>query len=173
MSKLSAAFNIEELRGAVREALECRDQAMAFVHRSLQAVVRAGALLNKAKGELEHGEFITWVEDNVQEITHATATRWMKLALFAETHGEQLDEAATVRQAYILAGILPEPESSSGGGGAASGGDAYLTYLVRSATHISARLSQKPITDWPAEDRRILRDRLAPLVRIYEQLTAA
>ena len=171
MSKLSTV-NVGEIRSAVREALALRDETMALVKRSVAAVARAGALLNRAKAAHQHGDFMAWVKANVLEISYETATRWMKLALFAETHPKQLDEAATVRQAYILAGILPEPESNSGGGGT-SGGDAYLTYLVRSATHITARLSQRPITEWPVEDRRVLRERLEPLVKIYQQLSAA
>lgn len=172
MSKLSTVV-FAELKAAVRDALDLRDETMRLVQRSLQAVVKAGALLNKAKDELRHGEFMPWVEEHLPEITHATAQRWMKLAQFAETHADRLDEAATVRQAYILAGILPEPESSSGSGDSGAGGDAYLTYLVRSATHISARLSQRPISQWQAEEREVLRARLEPLVNIYKQLCAA
>lgn len=41
---------------------------------------RIGLLLIEAKKHEPHGGFMKWVRDNVPEINHRTATRWMELA---------------------------------------------------------------------------------------------
>lgn len=170
-SALQKAASAAVVAEGVATALKARDAAIAAVKYAIKKALDVGRLLRTAKGELEHGEFMQWVEGAELGVSYDTIGRWMKLAEKAETHGEQIENAQSVRQAYLLAGLLPEPESE-GGSRSNGAGNAFLTFLTRSATHLQAQLSQRPLTQWPLEDRRVLRDRLAPLVEIYEQLAS-
>jgi hypothetical protein len=165
----TTTVNVDELRADVVEALNTCEAGMEKLRASVAAKVRAGKKFAQAKEELPHGAFMDWVVITTPDIDHKTATRWIKLAVFVETHRERLDDETTVRGAYILAGILPEPQSSTGGGSAPQTA-AWLTSLVRSATHISARLAQRPIAEWPRTELCLLRERLKPLVEIFQQL---
>lgn len=159
----------EELRLAIKAALDARDETMAHVNHAIEKALDAGRLLRAKKGELEHGEFMAWMETAELGVSYETCRRWMKLAERAELEGDAIETAQSVRQAYMLTGLLPEPESTVGSTG--SSGNSFLTFLTRSATHLQAQLSQRPLNAWPLEDRRVLRDRLLPLVEIYEALT--
>lgn len=162
--------NVLKIREAIERAEGSMDVAKGAVQVAIRDRVMAGKLLLIEREKNEYGEWQKWLAHYLPDFSYETASRWMKLARFAETRGADLEDAASVRQAYVLAGLLPEPQSSTAP--AAEAHESYLTHLVRSATHLSAQLSQRPITDWPLEERRILRDRLAPLVQVYEQLTA-
>ena len=161
-----------ELRAVIVCAQLSMDRAKKTVMEAIADRVRAGALLLDRREQIGHGHWQDWLEEtlDVDGFSYESATRWMRLARFAKTHAHRLESAHSVRQAYQLAGILPEPE---GGGttGSTSAGNAYLTYLVRSVTHISARVSQRPIGDWPEDERRLLVQRLEPLVDFYRELT--
>lgn len=160
----------DELRAAIKAALDARDQTMASVQYAIVKALDAGRLLRAKKRELEHGEFLSWMEGAELGVGYEVCRRWMKLAEKAELEGDQIESAQSLRQAYTLTGLLPESETA--GGTASSSGNSFLTFLTRSATHLQAQLSQRPLKEWPLEDRRVLRDRLKPLVEIYEVLTA-
>lgn len=54
---------------------------------SLDHIINAGMLLNKAKADGLHGEWGRWLRDNFT-FTHGTANHWMRLA----SHPEEVDE---------------------------------------------------------------------------------
>lgn len=166
--------DLAEILDAVREAKGAIAQAAAVIENGLAKVIDAGRKL-RAKRELtDHGEWMEWLEVNVlepMEITYETARKWIKLSEFKDTKGAHLDDATSVRQAYLLAGLLPEAESSSGGGGKDTGN--YLVHITRLERAIKGQIAARPIKQWSKQDRVLLKQRLQPLVELFEELDAA
>jgi hypothetical protein len=168
------APDVTEIQEAVRVAVGCLHETAARIEHTITKVIVAGRMLMAKREQVEHGEWMAWIEKNVTEpldVTYATTRNWIKLAEFMEKKEAQLEDAATVRQAYILAGLLKEPESSSGGSGKDAGN--YLVHISRLERAIRSQIDARPIAKWSQQDRAILRQRLAPLVQIFEELDAA
>jgi len=73
-------------------------------------VAQVGAFLVAAKDKCQHGEWLPWLAENCPEISHDTATRYMK------TYDKMLDESNYARmrnltptQAYRELGIVKDP----------------------------------------------------------------
>lgn len=108
-------INIEDVRGKVFHAEQMLSQTEAAALVRINAVIEAGKALTLAKEGMKHGEWGPWVKDNLEGISQQTATNWMKMHAFHEANGDSIfDDVKSVRQAYKLAGIIPEV--SSGGG---------------------------------------------------------
>ena len=159
----------EELVASVASALGAIAQTMGAVQMCIERVVDAGSKLERKKGEMEYGEWSDWLEAHCPDLTPTTARRWMALARFAERFGERLEHAGTITQAYRMAGLLPDPESSSPAA-KASAEASYLTQLTRGATHLQAAISLRPIEKWTVEERATLKRRIEPMVELYAQL---
>lgn len=156
---------------AVKAAIDAESSAKAAVEHVIRTKVIAGQMLEAKRTEAVRGGWVAWC-DNVLPISYETANRWIGLYLFIRTRGEHaLDDAKSVRQAYVLAGLLPEAQGGSGGGGSGSE-DAYLTDLVRTNTRLSAQLAKRPLSQWPLDQLRSLRERLKPLVELYVEVQA-
>lgn len=172
---MPAGFDVEKLRGLVGKALRSRDRTMGLIGVTLRRMAAAGAELLRAKSELEHGQFKEWlascgiVGEGDWQVTYETAWKWMRLAKFAALQPADLDRAQTVTQAYRLAGILPENETQSSGSGTAGAGS-ILTQLAKAERSILTQIAARPIEQWPNEDRVLLRQRLQPLVELFEKL---
>ena len=82
-------------RAAARQAIEC-------------AVV-CGGYLRQAKAQLPHGQFLSWLKQNTQ-IEPRTARNYMALHQWVGQHKDSIlkSKPHSLRQFYILAGILPE-----------------------------------------------------------------
>ena len=166
--------DVAEIQAAVREAVGAVLQAAAHIEHSITKVIVAGRMLLAKRENCEHGEWMAWLEKNVTEplgVTYATARNWIKLTEYMQTNPARLDDSATVRQAYILAGLLKESEPSSGGSGKEAGN--YLVHISRLESAIRSQIEARPIAKWSREDRAILKQRLAPLVQIFEELDTA
>lgn len=66
-----AAATVEEFERIGLEALK---------RSRVSAAINAGKLLLEAKARLPHGQWETWLRENVSELSQSTACRWMKLA---------------------------------------------------------------------------------------------
>jgi hypothetical protein len=163
--------DVAEINDAVAQANDLLTKTMELVPQAIKAMIVAGSKLKKKREQIPQGDWYTWLESNVKNCSRETARRWIRLAEFNETHKGKLNDATSVRQAYQLAGLLPESESgSSSSGGRATDADAYLVHLLRSETYISAQIAAQPIDEWPKQRRESLKERLQPLVEIYERL---
>ena len=168
-------LDVEKLRGLVRNALRSRERAMALIGVTIRRMVAAGAELTRAKGEIGHGAFAEWlagcgiVGDEEGQVSYPTVTRWMRLAQFAALRPGDLDKAQTVTQAYRLAGILPEIETQSSGGDG-NGSGSVIVQLAKVERSLTMQLAARPIEQWASEDRALLRQRLEPLVELFEKL---
>jgi hypothetical protein len=163
--------NTGSIIDAVQEVLRAEDSAKAAVQDLITLKIRAGQMLIAKREELEHGDWMPWCAEQLP-ISYETANRWIGLFNFARKNPDALDDAKSVRQAYVLAGLLPESQGGNGSGGSSQSPDAYLTLLVRGATHLSAEIAKRPLIEWPDQDRCALRDRLKPYVDLYVELNA-
>jgi hypothetical protein len=159
-----------EICEVVQKALDAEEQAKAAIRYLIHTKVLAGVRLAAKRDQLEHGQWLGWVENNLP-ISDQTARNWIKLAHFARIRGDELENASNMRQAYQLAGLLPESEGS--GGNSASKGESYLAHLTRSAAQISAEIARTPIDEWPSHKLQSLKERIKPLIELYAQLEEA
>jgi hypothetical protein len=105
-------------------ASEIRDLFVSAEHKAKRAFETAGdavndALLcgkklNEVKAKLKHGEWLPWLHENCPEISEDKSERYRALANSA--HDRNLNDCATLRQAYIACGILPDPPARAANG---------------------------------------------------------
>ncbi|OJU97812.1 MAG: hypothetical protein BGO12_04460 [Verrucomicrobia bacterium 61-8] len=70
-----------QIRDAATTVEECERIGLEALKRSrVSAAINAGKLLLEAKARLPHGQWETWLRENVSELFQSTACRWMKLA---------------------------------------------------------------------------------------------
>lgn len=98
------------VRTAVLNALNAVDSAR-------QQCVIAGYLLTETKAALPHGDFEDWVATNIPEISHQTATTWMRAAASvakALDFGPTIDvESISIPISKLLSAPLDElPEAA-------------------------------------------------------------
>jgi hypothetical protein len=79
---------------------------------AIECAAECGGLLRLAKSKLPHGQFRGWAK-HVAKIEPRTGSNYMRLHKWISTHRQTILEQKphSLRQCYILAGILPEDES--------------------------------------------------------------
>lgn len=162
------------LRVKIRKALRSRWRTMAMIELTIRRIVEAGNALIACKAELEHGMFEARLEaegvigDGPDCLSKVTVQRWMRLAKFDELNPGVLDNAATVTKAYRLADILPPIEETSTNSSLSAAN--YLVHLNRLSASLIAQLKARPVEQWSSAERSMTRERLRPLVEVYEEL---
>jgi hypothetical protein len=158
-------INIAEVRSKVFHAEQMLSHTEAAAIVRINAVIEAGKALTLVKESMKHGEWGPWVKDNLEGITQQTATNWMKLHAFHEANGDEIfDEAKSVRQAYKLAGIIPEVSST--GSKRSSATVDYVLHLTR----LELALRKMDFTSMAPEDKAVVKGRLEGVVRVYNGL---
>lgn len=76
--------------------------------------IETGKLLIEQQKVVPKGDWLLWLGANCPEIGERTAQKYMKLANANHDSDTTLD-LQTVRQAYLAAGIISEPEKVSSG----------------------------------------------------------
>jgi hypothetical protein len=159
-----------EIIDAVRLAVRSQHRTMGMVGVTISRIIKAGRLLKAQRGEAAHGEWQAWIEANITEptgLTYRTTRNWVKLAE-AHDRGIPIETAQSVRQAYILAGLLPEPESTTAS--SAPQQSNYLVHISRLERTIKAQLNAQPIEQWSQADRQALRTRLKWIADLLDRL---
>jgi hypothetical protein len=100
------------IRGAHGPVLEYGNAARRAASIAIECAVICGGYLREAKAKLAHGHFRKWVKQACN-IEPRTARNYMRLHIWVCTHQRDILEAKprSLRQFYILAGILPEDET--------------------------------------------------------------
>jgi hypothetical protein len=160
---------IEQIK---RTFTEANDLAKAASDKGREAIMKArecGQYLIEAKQAVGHGKWLEWLANSSHgwNLDHETARRWMKLALIPI---EQLDQALSLRQAYIAAGIIPEAQGNTGKVAASSGGDSWLNAILGVTERINKLREASPVDEWPETQRMTMKEKLRPLVEFYEAL---
>jgi hypothetical protein len=107
---------LDDLARLIREShapsVESGVLAQTAASFAIEAAVKCGGYLREAKAALKHGEFEPWVKCRCG-LEPRTARNYMRLHIWVSTHQSEILAAKphSLRQFYILAGILPEDES--------------------------------------------------------------
>jgi hypothetical protein len=104
-----------ELKRCADEADRCAALAQAGAELAIRHAWNAGAIANRAKEILPHGEFVPWLTENSGDRGYTTIHKWMKMA---KIHLDELLAGTPkgLQDAYRATGILPEPEAKQDGG---------------------------------------------------------
>lgn len=159
-------MDLDELKKLIVEAEATVSTTVANAGQRIRLCADIGRGLKYHKQQVGHGGWLEWLEENLQDLTSQTARKWIKLAEAVDSGRLDLDSARSIRQAYILAGILPDPDDAASG--TSPSPTNYLVYLDRFENAIRCIEVEK----LPAQDRQKLRDRLKPIATLYAQLIA-
>lgn len=89
------------------------DEIHVELKRDTASIIKIGALLAEAKRQIQHGEWLPWIEENFS-MSEATAQRYLKVHRFLKTRSVRDLEAAKNLSAsalYILAATKPYDDS--------------------------------------------------------------
>jgi hypothetical protein len=146
MSKALARAHVSTIMPAIMPALappESLPERISYYHRlsqeagkiSIMAALAAGVELLRAKAEVEHGMFMSWIKNYCPDITQRTANNYMRLAEGVLAEGElpallempeqvrqetlavtaESIDAKSLTQLYLDLGIVrPSPVSMGG-----------------------------------------------------------
>jgi hypothetical protein len=93
--------------------------AVGYGQMAIRYAIKAGEIMNRAKDILPHGEFLPWLNTQLEvvQVAERSAYRWMKMANspIVATLMDNPD-IKTITDAYRATGILPEPEPKAEGG---------------------------------------------------------
>ena len=104
------------IREAHAQALEFGDGARYMASVVIRHAVTCGGYLREAKAsaEMPRGQFMRWLKEECN-IEPRCARNYMRLHVWVCSHHKEILEAKphSLRQFYIMAGILPEDESKN------------------------------------------------------------
>jgi hypothetical protein len=160
---------VENIRRTFNEAKALSFQAAEMGRDAVLKARECGQYLIEARQTVPHGQWLEWLSKSCYgcNLDRETARRWVKLA---ETPIEKLEEALSLRQAYIAAGILPEPVREPGQQQGRPEGQRWLTGISKAWEIIGHTLEKKTLDKWPETDRQTLKAKLKPMVELYEKL---
>jgi hypothetical protein len=109
----------EHLKTAAGEANKMAASAVGYGQMAIRYAIKAGEIMSRAKEILPHGEFLPWLNAQLDAVgvTERTARRWTVLANRTSV-ADLMDnpKVKTITDAYRATGILPEPEQNESGG---------------------------------------------------------
>ncbi len=164
-----------EVLDKLEKAEEAASAAAGYVGQRLRICIEVGNLLLQKKLALGHGEWLKWFEQSISNsevalsaaFSYQTARKWMRLSEINDRGILDLDNATSVRQAYMLAGLLPSSESNSSHDEGSTSSN-LLVKLRRIETLLQSELTRRPLKDWPQEERKMWSERLKPLLNLYD-----
>jgi hypothetical protein len=162
---MPTAAQIEELKQLIASANNVGDSAVAFSAERLRVCLQVGERLVEWKLQMPHGKWEEFAETHWPELNRATRARWQQLAIANASGRLKLNDARSLRHAYVLAGILPDTMANSN----AKPGNKQSSYLVHIARLVAA-LQHIDIEKLSAVDRSTLAERLKPVVNLHNQL---
>jgi|GEM_PF-2198030 len=162
---------VENIRRTFNAAQALAKEASNKGREAILKARECGQYLIEAKQAVGHGKWSEWLANSCHgcNLDRETARRWMRLA---EMPIEALQEALSLRQAYIIAGILPEPHREPGAQQGRPEGQRWLTGISKAWELISHTLEKKPIETWPETDRQTLKAKLEPMVKLHHALSS-
>jgi len=125
-------------------------------------------LLLQQKESLGHGSWLDWLEANLPEISDRTARKYMALA--KRNHGSVLNDATSLRQAYLTTGILPMPVEKSTKPDPNKGWVKYVRFIDGFRLWFNKRMEDDPLDTWPENARRVLKNDLRWIADLYQRL---
>jgi len=185
-AEITIASKINDLH---LQAESLASSAKVNASQAIAVAVECGRLLCEQKKRVAHGGWLDWLSANCPDISERTAQKYMrltrKLLELSDSNandGADLETAGkvsslldgspkTLRQAYIAAGVIPEPAKKE----ITDKPEPTITFT----RHIDAlvlwyrkRTETDPIEDWEPNVRALLVNELRPWVKIYNELVA-
>lgn len=124
-----------------------RDTTLKTASEACGAALRCGEMLLEMR-ERKRGEFLLWLSSYCPQISKSTAFNYMKISKLRRSLGNSAVDLQTVRQFYLLAGIMPPCDPVE-----RSNTSQFLNFwaLTKKITHQLALLpdNQKPrLREW-------------------------
>jgi hypothetical protein len=175
----------EQIRAAYAEANAIAEKAKSYASEAVAKAIECGRLLLQQKQALGHGSWMEWTAKNIPEIHHNTLGRYMRVAKSAQealpssdTSGDSnsspvmnLNDAPTLKQAYIALGILPPPASKSDEQPDPNKPWVKFTrFLDGFRLWFNKRIDEDPLATWPEDSRRVLKNELKWFAELYQRL---
>lgn len=174
-----------QIRETYREANQLAEEAKGYASQAVAKAIECGMLLIQQKQALGHGSWMEWTTKNLPEIHHNTLGRYMRVAKAAggtlqlsekseisnSSPVMNLEDAPTLKQAYVALGILPSPKDKI-----AEAPDPnkpwvrFTRYLDGFRLWFNRRMDEDPLNTWPEDSRRILKNELRWFAQLYERL---
>lgn len=157
----------DAINTAFRDAHGIAADATARAQRAIAKAVECGGLLSRQKQSLPHGAWLPWLAAHCPDISSRTARRYMRLA--ERTHLANMQDASSLRQAFVATGLLPEaprnrtPSPTTPTVTFVRGLDQFRRWFHR-------RTEELPLEKWTPDARRILRNELAWFKKLHDQL---
>lgn len=159
----------EQIRQTFVEANRLAGDARAVAYDAIAKALECGRLLIQQKESLGHGSWLDWLDSNVPEISDRTARKYMALA--KRNHGSDLNDTASLRQAYLATGIIPEPnEKPVATPDPNKPWVKFTRYLDGFRLWFNRRMDEDPLDSWPEDSRRVLKNELRWFAELYARL---
>lgn len=159
---------LKRLLDAISEATAAGIGQAGFAIQRLKACIAAGELLSDYKARIPHGKWELWCEEVTtkmempDKVSVVTLRRWMRLHSAYKSGKINIAESKGIRQAYQLAGIVPDSDDSKGNNQTASE-SLYVVHINRLVACIE-NLDTSKLED---EEKAQLKRRLAPINQFY------
>ena len=151
------------------EAISLADVTRKSGNEAIKAALLAGKALNEAKTIVGHGRWLLTLKERCPALSHDTASKYMRLANFA--HERNLESCHGLRQAYLICGILPEPEAYDRPPEPPTPAERLMMRRVLSfTTWFKGKLDAARLDALEAQERAKMKEELRPLVEVYERL---
>jgi hypothetical protein len=148
-----------ELKRCADEADRCAALAQAGAELAIGHAWNAGAICNKAKEILPHGEFLPWLKKcaEKQDRSIVTLNKWMRLANKKLDFYLSNENVRGINDAYKLTGIIPEPEPKSEGEGEGDKDKPPFSLSFRTVYRLPSEWSRDAAKDFLYEFDRLAR----------------
>ena len=172
----------EQILQVHAEATTIAEKAKGFASEAIAKAIECGQLLIQQKAALGHGSWIDWIAKNLKGMSRMTVSKYMRLAKSVEAlpdtknggsnvnHGLHSLDAPTLRQAYIAAGILPQPETKQEAPDPNKPWVRFTRFLDGFRLWFNKRIDDDPLATWPEDSRRVLKNELKWFAELYARL---
>lgn len=146
------------------EAQAAAQSGRASIQQALDAAIRCGQEL----AQIGNGKRLAWLRDNVPAITPELCKAYLGIAA---THAKRQAHNIDHRQLLML-GIIDQQAT-----GETDWRDQkdpakpqWLAWAGKLCGFVNTTTKQRPIEQWTADEREVVRLQLEPIARFYEQL---
>jgi hypothetical protein len=149
---------------SVALATQAKDQATTAITKALEC----GQLLLQQKAALKHGGWLEWLDANCPQISEQTARRYM--ALSKRSHVSDLNDAATLRQAYLACGIVHEKPKTANEPDPEKPWVKFVKPLDAFRLWFNTRSEQSPMEEWGEDALWVLSNELQWFVNLHAEI---
>ena len=139
--------------------MQCADRAKVRI----ESCIEAGKKFTEIKKRLGHGKWGRWIDGNLS-IKPTAVCNWMRLAKAHVDGHLDLTSAGGIRQAFQLAGIIPDSDGSK-----ATTGEQQPVYMLH-AIRLCSALNRLDFATLNQAQREALKERLDMVAMLAKRL---